>query len=257
MLKLLVRHKLAFPLQLGFSVLFRSFILQFYFALFKLRLFSMLKNESPIFSLAKYSTYTRFFLFACYAGLFASLLSACSTSPKFSSAQHNQQRTMQEQVQLTGRISIQYQQREQTETISTSFDWQQTPQALTITLSSPLGQTIATVQQNAQGAVLTQAKQEPRIAPDIEQLLAENLGWTIPVAGLKGWLQGFDIQKNGTFVAVPVQDYFQVQSQGWQLQFISWQEDAGAIRPKRIDLQRYTEELGEVKIKIIIEPSAQ
>ncbi|MBR7747685.1 lipoprotein insertase outer membrane protein LolB [Undibacterium baiyunense] len=217
----------------------------------------MLKNESPLSALATYSTYTRFFLIACYASLFGSLLSACSTSPKFSNAQHSQPRTMQEQVQLTGRISIQYQQREQTETISTSFEWQQAPQELTITLSSPLGQTIATVQQNAQGAVLTQAKQEPRSAPDIEQLLAENLGWTIPVTGLKGWLQGFDIQANGKFAAVPVQDYFQVQSQGWQLQFISWQEDAGTIRPKRIDLQRYTEELGEVKIKIIIEPSAQ
>lgn len=181
------------------------------------------------------------------------MLSACSTSPTISSEQSNKPRTLQEQVQLAGRISIQYQQREQPETVSAGFEWQQTSQELHISLSSPLGQTIATIQQTPIGARLEQAKQEPRTAADIEQLLADSLGWSIPVVGLKGWLQGFDVQTNGKAVAVPVQDYFQLQAQGWQLQFVSWREDAGIVHPKRIDLQRHTEELGEVKIRIVID----
>ncbi len=179
------------------------------------------------------------------------MLSACSTPPTISSEQSNKPRTLQEQVQLTGRISIQYQQREQPETVIAGYEWQQAPKELLITLSSPIG-TVATIQQNSLGATLKQAKQESRTATDIEQLLTDSLGWSIPITGLKGWLQGFDIQ-NGKAIPLPAQNYFQLQTQGWQLQFVSWQEDAGIVHPTRIDLQRFTEELGEVKIRILID----
>jgi outer membrane lipoprotein LolB len=207
----------------------------------------MLKNRQQLLSLLRPSTYFKLILLAA----FSITLSACSTSPTISNTQSSKVRVLQEQVQLAGRISIQYQQREQPETIILGYEWQQAPKELFITLSSPIG-TVATVQQNSLGATLKQAKQEPRTAMDIEQLLAESLGWSIPITGLKGWLQGFDIQ-NGKAIAVPAQNYFQLQTQGWQLQFVSWQEDAGIVHPKRIDLQRFTEELGEVKIRILID----
>ena len=198
-------------------------------------------------SLLRPSTYFKLILLAA----FSMTLNACSTSPTISNTQSSKARVLQEQVQLGGRISIQYQQREQPETIILDYEWQQAPKELFITLSSPIG-TVATIEQNSQGATLKQAKQEPRTAMDIEQLLADSLGWSIPVTGLKGWLQGFDIQ-NGKAIAVPAQNYFQLQTQGWQLQFVSWQEDAGIAHPTRIDLQRFTEELGEVKIRILID----
>lgn len=207
----------------------------------------MLKNGQQLLSLFRQSTYLKLFLLAA----FSTLLNACSTAPTINSEQSNKPRVLQEQVQLTGRISIQYQQREQAETIILGYEWQQAPKELFITLSSPIG-TVATIEQNSQGATLKQAKQEPRTAMDIEQLLADSLGWSIPITGLRGWLQGFDIQ-NGKAIAVPAQNYFQLQTQGWQLQFVSWQEDAGIVHPTRIDLQRFTEELGEVKIRILID----
>ena len=153
----------------------------------------MLKNGQQLLSFFRQSTYLKLFLLAA----FSTLLNACSTAPTISSEQSSKPRVLQEQVQLTGRISIQYQQREQAETISAGFEWQQAAHDLHISLSSPLGQTIATIQQTPMGARLEQAKQEPRTAADIEQLLADSLGWSIPVIGLKGWLQGFDVQANG------------------------------------------------------------
>jgi outer membrane lipoprotein LolB len=209
----------------------------------------MLKTKPHFFSLFRQTIFFKLFILAACGAL----LSACSTPPTISKEQSSKPRVLQEQVQLAGRISIQYQQREQTETISAGFEWQQVAHDLHISLSSPLGQTIATIQQTPMGAILEQAKQEPRTATDIEQLLADSLGWSIPVIGLKGWLQGFDIQANGKAVAVPVKDYFQLQAQGWQLQFVSWQEHTGIVHPKRIDLQRHTEEIGEVKIRIVID----
>lgn len=184
---------------------------------------------------------------------FGALLGACSTTKALNATQQNQSRTLQQQVQLQGRISIQYQQNDQPQTVIVNFDWQQMPQDLHITLSSPLGQTIATIQENASGARLEQAKQEPRIAADIESLLVENLGWTIPVSGLKAWLQGFDLTANGQAIALPTRDYYRLQSQGWQLDFVSWQVDAGIIHPKRIDLYKNTEQVGEMNIRIVIE----
>jgi outer membrane lipoprotein LolB len=191
----------------------------------------------------------KIFLLMC----FALLLSACSTPKPLSSAQLNQARTLQEQIQLQGRISIQYQENDQPQTVIVGFDWQQTPQELHINLTSSFGQTIATIQQNAFGARLEQAKQAPRIAADIESLLAENLGWTIPVAGLKAWLQGFDLSPNGRAIALPATDYLRLQSQGWQIDFVSWQADAEIVHPKRIDLYKNTEQVGEMKIRIVIE----
>lgn len=189
------------------------------------------------------------FILLCFCLLF----SACSTPKPLSTTQLNQTRTLQEQVQLQGRISIQYQENDQPQTVIVGFDWQQSPQELHINLTSPLGQTIATVQQNAFGARLEQAKQAPRIATDIESLLAENLGWTIPVAGLKAWLQGFDLAANGHAIALPATDYLRLQSQGWQIDFVSWQADAGIAHPKRIDLYKNTEQVGEMQIRIVIE----
>lgn len=189
------------------------------------------------------------FILLCFCLLF----SACSTPKPLSTTQLNQTRTLQEQIQLQGRISIQYQENDQPQTVIVGFDWQQSPQELHINLTSPLGQTIATVHQNAFGARLEQAKQAPRIAADIESLLAENLGWTIPVAGLKAWLQGFDLAANGHAIALPATDYLRLQSQGWQIDFVSWQADAEIVHPKRIDLYKNTEQVGEMQIRIVIE----
>jgi outer membrane lipoprotein LolB len=189
------------------------------------------------------------------------LLSACATSTM---PQANEKSTTttpryyHDQIAISGRISIQYQQNEQEQSVSGSFDWQQEKDIIGITLTSPLGQTIAVIKQTPQGAILEQAKQEPRTAPDIEQLLLETMGWSLPVGGLKNWLQGFD-QMNGAIgaerISIPAIDNQTLDTQGWQLRFVSWQIEEGngnTIHPKRIDLARHTNHLGEIRIRIVI-----
>jgi outer membrane lipoprotein LolB len=162
-------------------------------------------------------------------------------------------REYKDSIQLNGRLSVQYQQNEQEQNLSASFEWQQNPQELTINLNSPLGQTIAKIRQNSQGAFLEQAKQETRTAPDIEQLLAEVLGWTLPINGLKNWLQGYDMKQDGALISVPTQDDYRFVSQGWQLRYATWHDDGGMRHPKRIDLARSTAQIGEIKIRIVID----
>lgn len=179
-------------------------------------------------------------------------LSACSSTKSLTPQQATMPRNLQENLQLNGRISIRYQQDQQEQSVNVDYEWQQTPTELHIGLSSFLGQTVANIHQTPIGASLEQAKQETRYAADIEQLLIDSLGWSIPIDDLKTWLQGFDLQPNKIAVAIPAQDDFQLHSKGWQLRFVKWQENAGQIRPKRIDLEKMTDQFGLVKIGIII-----
>ena len=184
--------------------------------------------------------------------IYCALLSACSSTKPLTPQQAAMPRNLQENVQWNGRISLRYQEDQKEQSVTLNYDWQQTPSELHISLSSALGQTVAKLHQTPSSASLEQAKQETRYASNIEQLLVDHLGWSIPIDDLKTWLQGFDLQANKSAVAIPAQDNFQFQSKGWQLRFVNWQEDAGQIRPKRIDLEKMTEQFGLVKIGIII-----
>ena len=182
----------------------------------------------------------------------SSALVSCTTTTPLNQEQMSRSRQYQEQVAMSGKISIQYQQNEKAETLSGNFEWQQNGQELTITLSSPLGQTIAIIRETPEGASLQQAKQETRYAPNVEQLLYESLGWTLPVAGLRDWLQGFDRSASGQRIMVATRDHQRIMSQGWQIDFTSWQEDQNQIHPRVIDVYRRTEEVGDLKIRVAV-----
>ncbi|MBY0572844.1 MAG: lipoprotein insertase outer membrane protein LolB [Undibacterium sp.] len=200
-------------------------------------------------------TLTHIFSYLLLGVILSACVSTNSTNSGASSARPASKpiQAYQEQVQLAGHLSVQYTQNEKEENLHGSFEWLQNPKELAIVLSSPLGQTIANIKQDKNGASLEQAKKEIITAPDIAQLLNENLGWAIPVNELKLWLQGFDLTADGKKIAIPVQDDLQLKSQGWQLRFVSWYRE-GAAHPKRIDLNHTHPQLGEVKIRIVIDP---
>lgn len=163
-------------------------------------------------------------------------------------------RNYQQAIDLGGRLSVRYEMRHGEEAVHGSFQWQQTPAQTSVTLLSPLGQTVARIDMNPSGAALERAGQPVRSAPDVDVLTADTLGWPLPVAGLRDWLQGFGTDLNGnTFVATP-QSAPVTTRDGWQLHYPAWQDDgAGAPRPRRIDLARRTEQAGEVAIRIVID----
>lgn len=164
----------------------------------------------------------------------------------------------QDNLFIAGRINIQFQQfqenrqNSEAKSLTANFEWLQTESDTTVTLLSSLGQTIATIKQNAVGASLQQGKEALRTAPDVDTLLNETLGWPLPMAGMRNWLQGYTVNQQGKRVAIPSQDQ-SLNADGWQLHFVSWQQESEQIYPKRIDLQRQTEQAGEVKLRIVID----
>lgn len=157
-------------------------------------------------------------------------------------------------VNLAGRLSVNYQKDGKPESITGKFNWQQTPGRVDVSLASPLGQTIASISVTPGSATLTQADRAPRVAKDLETLTAESLGWSLPVSGLRDWLQGYATGADGKrFTASPANSNVTTQD-GWRLRFVSWQDGAGTPQPKRIDADRNDGQ--ELQIRIVIDPAA-
>jgi outer membrane lipoprotein LolB len=204
------------------------------------------------------SGYSRFLSILLSATL-SLLLSACATQQGLPTAAESKQASPQqprhyrEQLNLSGRIHVQYQQNDKAQNLPGSFEWSQDYEKLHINLLNPLGQTIASIEQDAHGARLQQANQSVRSAANLDELLDEALGWPLPVAGLKDWLQGYSRDAMLMPSALPSEDNFMLTADGWQLRYVTWIQEAGEIRPKRLDLQRYTPQAGAVSLKIIID----
>jgi outer membrane lipoprotein LolB len=163
-----------------------------------------------------------------------------------------QQRNYHEVIQLSGRLHVLYEQDEKQQSITGSYEWQQDSENIRINLLSSLGQTIAKITVTSQGASLEQANRPVRFARNIDSLLEDNLGWSMPIANLRDWLQGQIKNAQGQRNAIPAQDGVTTNANDWQIRFMSWQE-AKPILPRRIDLERSTTAAGQVSLRLLID----
>jgi outer membrane lipoprotein LolB len=167
-------------------------------------------------------------------------------------------------LDLAGRIAINYSRDGKKESLNGKFTWQQTKANTDVNLISPTGQTVAVINVTPTSATLKQSGEKPRSAPDLDTLTAQALGWTLPVSGLRDWLQGYAVASDGSrFVATPANDTV-VTRDGWKLDYVSWQEPmqgngAAYSQPKRIDVTRIAlgQAVDDMAIRIVIDPAAQ
>lgn len=161
-------------------------------------------------------------------------------------------------IELTGKLFVIYQKDGQPQNLIGNFEWVQTPGQVDVSLSSQLGTTMAKISVTPQQATLTQAGQQPVVAEDIDKLTRRALGWSLPVSGLREWMQGYATDANGKqFTASPANNTVTTKD-GWSLRFVSWQDEKAAHPvPKRIDAQRgATATSDELSIKIVIDSAA-
>ena len=170
-------------------------------------------------------------------------------------AEQAARRVYHQNIAIGGRLSVRYQRYGNDEAIHGSFTWVQRPEHTLVTLFSPLGQTIATIEITPSSSTLTQAGQAPRTADNVDALAAGTLGWPLPVSGLRDWLQGFAVAGDGRrIVASQTASADSLTTpDGWRLHYASWHDDAGQSRPRRIDLERHTDQVGDVAIRIVVD----
>ena len=90
------------------------------------------------------------------------------------------------EFELAGRIVVRSQERG----FSSALRWKQAAGSDEIWLTAPLGQTIAYLQADGNGATLTGADQRQYRAGSIESLTQSAFGWRFPVAGMRYWVLG-------------------------------------------------------------------
>ena len=116
-------------------------------------------------------------MFRGCVALCAAFLAACAAGPAVAPVPA---------FDLAGRVAVRYQDRGFTSTVR----WKQTGGSDEIWLTAPLGQTIAYLQADAAGAMLTAVDQKQYRASSIESLTRSALGWRFPVAGMRYWVLG-------------------------------------------------------------------
>ena len=161
-------------------------------------------------------------------------------------------------IDLTGKLSVNYQKDGRLESITGSFNWEQRPGAIDVALISPLGQTVATINVTPNAATLIQGGEPPRSAADIDSLTQQTLGWPLPVSGLRDWLQGYALDEAGQrFRASPARNTVTTKD-GWRLRFVEWQ-DAAAQQPvpRLIQAERAASgDITDLAIRIVVLPGA-
>jgi outer membrane lipoprotein LolB len=160
------------------------------------------------------------------AALCAVILSACATvappralivAPSF---------------ELAGRIVVRYQQ----QGFSSSLRWKLAGGRDDLWLTAPLGQTIAHLEADADGATLTAPDQRTYRANSIESLTKSAFGWRFPVDGMRYWVFGEAVP--GALPAASERDearrITRLKHDDWQVVFTY--ATVAATRPSRIDV---------------------
>jgi outer membrane lipoprotein LolB len=189
------------------------------------------------------------------SALMAAALAGCATGAAKLSNPAATVGPYRDTISLTGRLAVTYENDGQPGSMNGKFTWDQRPGHLDVAMLSPLGQTQATIAVTPQAATLTLAGQPPREAKDIDTLTAQTLGWSLPVSGLRDWLQGYATDANGKrFIASPANNSVVTQD-GWRLRFATWQAGTATPTPQRIDAARSaTATTDALDIHIIVDP---
>jgi outer membrane lipoprotein LolB len=176
------------------------------------------------------------------------LTGACTTTLPLPSGT----RTYRSDVRLGGRLSVSYRAAGKPESLQGKFLWVQRGEEIDIELLTPLGQTIARIAIAPGRARIEQSGGDVREAASIDQLTEQTLGWTLPVNGLRYWLQGFMPDARGQLASVTPDQSGTLRGDGWKLRYVSWQADGSTAMPKRIDFTRDTAQ-SELALRVVID----
>lgn len=140
-----------------------------------------------------------------------------------------------------GRFSIQYNdQNGQQRNAYGNFTWQETGDTVTLQLRNPLGQTLAVVTSSPATATLELPNRQPLTADNVSTLMQNALGFTLPVEGLRYWLQPSPAPTSrAKTVNDPEQPsrLKQITQDGWTIDYLAYAE-APATGVKRVNLSR-------------------
>jgi len=135
---------------------------------------------------------------------------------------------------LVGRVAVNHEGR----AFSAGVRWEHTAERDEVWLLTPLGQALAHIVGDAQGATYTGADRSRHTARDIASLTRRALGWELPLEQLSWWVQGAiaptaviqHVERDGQGRLVALgQD-------GWRIAYTHYAPAENGGRPRRLDI---------------------
>ena len=163
------------------------------------------------------------------------------------------ERSFHDNILIQGRFSVAYERNNRPQSVQGRFQWQQHDQRIDIDLMSPLGQTMAKLAITPNSATIQQSGKEIKVADNVAELTEQTLGWSLPVAGMRDWLQGFNRSTSNQRQLARPNENDQFDADGWHIHYVSWQQNSVSVYPKRIDLTRTSSQLHQLSLRIIID----
>jgi outer membrane lipoprotein LolB len=198
--------------------------------------------------------------------IYGALMSGCATTPSAPSSHDNQpgrsivsetpivpaeaerhQANLVDIIdfKINGRIGVQT----QGYGFSSNIHWTHSKDNDVIDLYSPLGNKMAVIVKNADGASLTSQDGKTIKAKDAETLTELTLGWHLPFTKLSDWIVGRPSQ--GLVSAVTWDEKGQASrfnQDGWEISYMQYQSESQPPLPRKINLRH-----PKMNVRIIIE----
>ncbi len=135
---------------------------------------------------------------------------------------------------FNGRVAIKH----QSTRSNVSINWLHGAQEDDILLLAPLGQTVGKIHLEAQRVTLDYGGKQYQ-AEDAESLTEKVLGWNLPVAGLRYWIQAesavcsvAQIERNAAGQVILMRQ------DGWEIHYVKYTDDSRDALPQRLELRR-------------------
>ncbi|MCW5588784.1 MAG: lipoprotein insertase outer membrane protein LolB [Legionellales bacterium] len=128
-----------------------------------------------------------------------------------------------------------------------NYAWLQQNNRFTIELAGPLGAN-SVLLQGQPGAIYLKDNRGTFRADSPEVLLAEQMGWHLPISNLVYWVRGIPAPLNPGDQQFDRFGHLQtLQQDGWMIQYLAYTHVKGLDLPSRINLNN-----GNVRVKLII-----
>jgi outer membrane lipoprotein LolB len=138
-------------------------------------------------------------------------------------------------LKLSGRLGI----KQGKEGHSGSLRWLHASPKHEITVYSPIGTTVAKIEQDASGAKLTTSDKEVYQADDADKLMEQVMGWHFPLNGMQYWVlgrpspDGLAEEERG-----PNNRLMHLRQQDWDIEYADYRPLANIELPYRIVMKR-------------------
>lgn len=181
-----------------------------------------------------------FIIFGCAAVL---SLSGCATAPE-ARPPANLNANPETAFDLDGRIAVRYRH----ESSLANLHWQHTPAGDALTLSTPLGQTLAVLTRDERGVTLTDSNRHIHTAPTMEDITAQMLGWRLPLQDLTYWVVGSAIPQQAYQVQTDTATgAIQLVQSDWLVTYKRWTRVEGKNLPNSLTMTGH-----DISVRLII-----